>query len=60
VGADAEGIADGAGRADYFADPDEAARELPRRIAPGDLVLFKASRGAAMERVMNQAFPPSN
>lgn len=60
VGAEAAGIAEGAGGADLVADPSEAAGEIARRAGPGDAVLFKASRSAAIERVMNQAFPPND
>jgi UDP-N-acetylmuramoyl-tripeptide--D-alanyl-D-alanine ligase len=58
VGTGAAGIAEGAGGADLIEDPAEAAAEIARRARPGDAVLFKASRSAAIERVMNQAFPP--
>ena len=60
VGQGAEGIAEGAGGADYIADGSEAATEISNRLKPGDVVLFKASRGAALEKVMNQAFPQQN
>lgn len=63
VGSAAAGIAEGAGGADLIADPAdpaEAAAEIARRVSPGDAVLFKASRSAAIERVMNQAFPPTD
>ncbi len=58
VGEAAAGIAEGAGGADLITDPAEAAAEISRRAMPGDAVLFKASRSAAMEKVMNQALPP--
>ena len=57
VGEGAEGIAEGAGGADFFPDPEEAAREVAARAKAGDAVLFKASRSAALERVMKAAFP---
>lgn len=60
VGEGAEGIAEGAGGAEHFADGDEAAREIAARVRPGDAVLFKASRSAALERVMKAAFPTEN
>ena len=60
VGKGAEGIAEGAGNAEYFAEGSSAADELSNRLKPGDAILFKASRSAAMEKVMNQAFPPNN
>jgi UDP-N-acetylmuramoyl-tripeptide--D-alanyl-D-alanine ligase len=57
VGEGAEGIAEGAGHAPYFSDSDEAAKWLAREAKPGDVVLFKGSRSAKIERVMNAAFP---
>ena len=60
VGEGSEGIAAGAGRAEHFPDNESAARWLSAEAKPGDVVLFKASRSAAMERVMQQAFPPEN
>lgn len=60
VGSGAEGIAEGAGDAEFFSEGSAAADELSARLKPGDAVLFKASRSAAMEKVMNQAFPPNN
>lgn len=60
VGEGAEGIARGAGDADHFAEIEQAADALRGRLKEGDVVLFKASRGAALERVMNLVFPPDN
>jgi UDP-N-acetylmuramoyl-tripeptide--D-alanyl-D-alanine ligase len=60
VGEGAEGIARGAGGADHFTDIGQAAEALRGRLKEGDVVLFKASRGAALERVMNLVFPPDN
>jgi UDP-N-acetylmuramoyl-tripeptide--D-alanyl-D-alanine ligase len=60
VGEGAEGIARGAGDAEFFPDGHLAAAALAERVAAGDAVLFKASRSAAMERVMNEAFPPND
>lgn len=60
VGTGAEGIAEGARDADFFADGQVAAAALAERVTAGDAVLFKASRSAAMERVMNQAFPSND
>lgn len=60
VGQGAEGIARGAGDAEFFPDGQRAAAALAERVAAGDAVLFKASRSAAMERVMNEAFPPND
>ncbi|MEM1082791.1 MAG: UDP-N-acetylmuramoyl-tripeptide--D-alanyl-D-alanine ligase [Verrucomicrobiota bacterium] len=57
VGEGAEGIARGAEGAEFFPDGQRAAAALAERVAAGDAVLFKASRSAAMERVMNEAFP---
>lgn len=57
VGEGAEGIAEGAHGAPFFPDLDEAARWLAREVKPGDVVLFKGSRAAAVERVMHAAFP---
>ena len=51
------GIADGAGRGEHFPDGAAAAAWLAGQAKPGDVVLFKASRSASIERVMNQAFP---
>jgi len=57
VGEGAEGIARGAGNAPYFPDLDQAAAWLVREVKPGDVVLFKGSRTATVERVMHTAFP---
>ena len=57
VGDGAEGIAEGARNAPYFPDLDQAAKWLVREVKPGDVVLFKGSRAAAVERVMQAAFP---
>jgi UDP-N-acetylmuramoyl-tripeptide--D-alanyl-D-alanine ligase len=59
VGTGAEGIAEGAGNAPYFSDFDAAAAWLAREARPGDAVLFKGSRSATIEKVMNAAFPRS-
>jgi UDP-N-acetylmuramoyl-tripeptide--D-alanyl-D-alanine ligase len=56
VGAGAEGIAEGGG-APFFESQADAAQWLRERVRPQDIVLFKASRSAAIERVMNLAFP---
>lgn len=60
VGEGAEGIAEGAGVTDFFSDRGVVAGELLKRVKPGDAVLFKASRSAAMETVMQAAFPPND
>lgn len=57
VGEGAEGIAEGAGGAPHFRTDDEAADWLRREVRAGDLVLFKGSRAAAIENVMNSVFP---
>jgi UDP-N-acetylmuramoyl-tripeptide--D-alanyl-D-alanine ligase len=57
VGEGAEGIARGAGGAPHFPDLGEAAAWLSREVKPGDAVLFKGSRAATVEKVMNAAFP---
>lgn len=57
VGEGAEGIAQGAGGAPHFPDLGEAAAWLSREVKPGDVVLFKGSRAATVEKVMNAAFP---
>lgn len=57
VGEGAEGIAEGAKNAPHFSDLDQAAQWLTREVKPGDVVLFKGSRAATVERVMHAAFP---
>lgn len=57
VGEGSEGIAEGAKNAPYFPDLDQAAKWLTREVKPGDVVLFKGSRAATVERVMHAAFP---
>ncbi len=57
VGDGAEGIAEGAGDAPYFKDLEKAAEWLAQEVKPGDVVLFKGSRSATVERVMHAAFP---
>ncbi|RPJ35622.1 MAG: UDP-N-acetylmuramoyl-tripeptide--D-alanyl-D-alanine ligase [Verrucomicrobiaceae bacterium] len=57
VGEGAEGIAAGAGNAPHFPDLGDAAAWLSREVKPGDVVLFKGSRAATVEKVMNTAFP---
>jgi len=60
VGAGASGIAEGAQAAGMdpssitrVRDADEAVESLPPRIRDGDVVLIKASRGIALERVVD-------
>jgi UDP-N-acetylmuramoyl-tripeptide--D-alanyl-D-alanine ligase len=57
VGEGSEGIARGAKDAPHFPDLAEAAQWLKTEVNSGDVVLFKGSRTAAVERVMNAAFP---
>ncbi len=57
VGDGAEGIAEGAGGAPHYKDFATAAAWLRSEVKPGDAVLFKGSRAAAVERVMRAAFP---
>jgi UDP-N-acetylmuramoyl-tripeptide--D-alanyl-D-alanine ligase len=57
AGEGAEGIAEGAGGAKYFPVLADAAKWLAAEVKPGDAVLFKGSRSATIERVMNAAFP---
>ncbi|MGE9268626.1 MAG: UDP-N-acetylmuramoyl-tripeptide--D-alanyl-D-alanine ligase [Verrucomicrobiales bacterium] len=57
VGEAARGIAEGAGEgAEFFAEREKAVAFLRGAVAAGDVVLFKGSRMAAMERVMNELF----
>jgi len=53
----AQGVAEGHGKAEHFTDHLCAAEWLRANCHEGDAVLFKGSRSAAMERVMNQVFP---
>jgi UDP-N-acetylmuramoyl-tripeptide--D-alanyl-D-alanine ligase len=57
VGEGSAGIAEGAGGALYFPDLAAAAAWLRSDVKPGDAVLFKGSRSATVEKVMNAAFP---
>ena len=57
VGEGSEGIAEGAGNATHFPDPDQAADWLAKEVKAGDVVLFKGSRAASVELVMHAAFP---
>lgn len=57
VGDGAEGIARGAGDSIHLADGAEAARWISSHVRAGDVVLFKGSRAAGVETVMNAAFP---
>jgi UDP-N-acetylmuramoyl-tripeptide--D-alanyl-D-alanine ligase len=57
VGEGSEGIAEGANHSPHFPDLGQAAEWLAREVKPGDVVLFKGSRTATVERVMNAAFP---
>jgi len=53
----AEGVAQAHGRVEHFTDQQGAVEWLRANCQDGDAVLFKGSRSAAMERVMNQVFP---
>ncbi len=57
VGEGAEGIARGANDAPYFPAFEDAAAWLSREAKTDDVVLFKGSRTATVEKVMNSAFP---
>jgi len=57
VGEGTEEIARGAKDAPHFPVLEDAATWLSREVKPGDVVLFKGSRTATIERVMNAAFP---
>lgn len=57
VGEGARGIAEGAESPLHFDEGSDAALWLAEKVRPGDVALFKASRSAAIERVMNEAFP---
>jgi UDP-N-acetylmuramoyl-tripeptide--D-alanyl-D-alanine ligase len=57
VGDGSEGIARGANNAPHFPVLDDAAKWLTREVKPGDVVLFKGSRTATVEKVMHAAFP---
>ena len=56
VGEGAEGIAEG-GAAPHFPDIHKAASWLLENARPGDVILFKGSRTAAIEKVLQTAFP---
>jgi UDP-N-acetylmuramoyl-tripeptide--D-alanyl-D-alanine ligase len=57
VGEGSADISVGAGNAPYFPDLKQAAEWLMHEVKPGDIVLFKGSRSATVERVMHAAFP---
>lgn len=52
-----EGAAEKGGEANHFNTIESAAGWLRSKCVPGDAVLFKGSRAAAIERVMHEAFP---
>jgi UDP-N-acetylmuramoyl-tripeptide--D-alanyl-D-alanine ligase len=57
VGEGSEAIAEGAKGAPHFTDLTEAGRFLSSAVKSGDVVLFKGSRTAAVEKAMHAAFP---
>lgn len=57
VGDGAEGIAQGGNNAPHFPILEDAAKWLSNEVKPGDVVLFKGSRTATVEKVMHAAFP---
>ena len=57
VGDGAEGIAQGGNNAPHFPILEDAAKWLAGEVKPGDVVLFKGSRTATVEKVMHSAFP---
>lgn len=57
VGEGAELIADAADSPLFFSAQADAAAWLQAHVRPGDAVLFKGSRTAAIERVLQSAFP---
>ncbi len=57
VGEGAEEIASASETSEHFPDIESAAEWLRDHCRAGDVVLFKGSRSAAIERVMNSAFP---
>ncbi len=59
VGEGSEEIARAADGAPHFPVLGDAAVWLAREVKPGDVVLFKGSRTATVEKVMNSAFPKS-
>ena len=57
VGPEAKLISEGAGSDRHFDTHGEAAQWLSQEFKKGDVVLFKGSRMAAVEKVMKQIFP---
>lgn len=68
IGQGAQGISLGAESSDgdqsrlirHFDSTDEASAWLPSQLSSGDLVLFKGSRSAGIDRLIHSIFPPSN
>lgn len=58
VGEGSENIAEG-GDAPHFLNMEKAAEWLLKNSRPGDVILFKGSRTAAIEKVLQIAFPTS-
>lgn len=57
IGEEAAEISIGAGQDRHFQSREEAADWLRKELKSGDAVLFKGSRAAKVEQVMNQIFP---
>lgn len=57
VGERASGIAEGAGGAPHFPGFDAAEQWLRDEVREGDVVLFKGSRTAKVDELMNSTFP---
>ena len=57
VGEGARAMTEGVPDCKFYNDSMEAAEWLRQELKAGDVVLFKGSRAAAVENVMNQVFP---
>lgn len=49
--------ADSVPRKEWYAEKEEMQRDLKRYLKPGDVILFKASRGMRLETVIESLFP---